>query len=182
MKVIEVTDGQIVTGAGRHPVPADCTVVEADPHTDLLKVLVHNRYAPAPTAIAFVRGFGLQQGAMASSIAHDSHNIIAIGVSDHDLARAVNLLQESGGGICFVNGDEERRMELPVAGLMGLGSCEEMAASYSAIERRVMENGCLLQTPFMTMSFLALPVIPALKITDLGLFDGERFELTALFI
>lgn len=182
MKVIEVTDGQIVTAAGRHPVPADSTVVEADPLADLLKVIVHNRYASAPPAIAFVRGFGLKHGAMASSIAHDSHNVIAVGVNDRDLARAVNLLQESGGGICFVHGDEERRMELPVAGLMGLGSCEEMAGKYSAIEHRVKENGCRLQTPFMTLSFLALPVIPALKITDLGLFDVERFELTDLFI
>ena len=181
IKVIEVTDGQIVTTAGRHSVPADSIVVEADLPADLLKILVHNRYQPAPPAIAFVRGFGLQQGAMASSIAHDSHNVIAVGSNDHDLARSVNLLQESGGGICFVNGEEEKRMELPVAGLMGLGSCEEMAASYSALEHRVKENGCLLQAPFMTMSFLALPVIPALKITDLGLFDGEKFELTDLF-
>jgi adenine deaminase len=181
IKVIEVTDGQIVTTAGRHSVPADSIVVEADLPADLLKILVHNRYQPAPPAIAFVRGFGLQQGAMASSIAHDSHNVIAVGSNDRDLARSVNLLQESGGGICFVNGEEEKRMELPVAGLMGLGSCEEMAANYSALEHRVKENGCLLQTPFMTMSFLALPVIPALKITDLGLFDGEKFELTDLF-
>lgn len=182
IKVMEVTDGQIVTGAGRHTVPADSTVVEADQQSDLLKIIVQNRYKPAPPAIAFVRGFGLQQGAMASSIAHDSHNVIAVGSNDRDLARAVNLLHESGGGICFVNGDEERRLELPVAGLMGLDSCEEMARRYSALEHRVKENGCLLQTPFMTMSFLALPVIPALKITDLGLFDGEQFELTDLFV
>ncbi|MFH1020385.1 MAG: adenine deaminase [Pseudomonadota bacterium] len=181
IKVIEVTDGQIVTGAGSHPVPLGSTVVEADPCADLLKILVQNRYAPAPPAIGFVRGFGLRHGAMASSIAHDSHNLIAIGCNDTDLARAVNLLGESGGGICFVQGEEERRMALPVAGLMGLGSCEEMARDYSAIEQRVKENGCFLQTPFMTMAFLALPVIPALKITDLGLFDGERFELTDLF-
>ena len=182
IKVIEVNDGQIVTGAGRHPVPPDHTVVEADPLADLLKILIHNRYQPALPTIAFVRGFGLQHGAMASSIAHDSHNIIAVGASDLDLVRAVNLLQESGGGICFVKGDEENRMELPVAGLMGLGSCEEMAASYSMLEQMVKENGCRLQTPFMTLSFLALPVIPALKITNLGLFDGKRFELTDLFV
>ncbi len=182
IKVIEVTDGQIVTGTGRHPVPAESTVVEADPQADLLKIIVHNRYQPAPPAIGFVRGFGLKDGAMASSIAHDSHNIIAVGVSDLDLARAVNLLQKSGGGICFVDGEEEKMMELPIAGLMGLGSCEEMAASYSILEQMVREKGCLLQTPFMTMSFLALPVIPALKITDQGLFDVERFELTDLFV
>ncbi|MFA6899455.1 MAG: adenine deaminase C-terminal domain-containing protein, partial [Desulfurivibrionaceae bacterium] len=132
--------------------------------------------------IGFVRGFGLKHGAMASSIAHDSHNLIAVGSNDTDLARAVNLMGESGGGICFVHGEEERMMALPVAGLMGLGSCEEMAQDYSAIEQRVKENGCRLQTPFMTMAFLALPVIPALKITDLGLFDGEKFELTDLFV
>ena len=182
IKVIEVTDGQIVTGVGSHLVPPGSTVVEANPASDLLKILVQNRYAPAPPAIGFVRGFGLRHGAMASSIAHDSHNLIAIGCNDTDLARAVNLLGESGGGICFVQGEEERMMALPVAGLMGLGSCEEMAKDYSAIEQRVKENGCRLQTPFMTMAFLALPVIPALKITDLGLFDVERFELTDLFV
>ncbi len=182
VKVIEVTDGQIVTGCGFHPLAAGAVIVEADPAADLLKILVQNRYRPAPPAIGFVRGFGLKRGAMASSIAHDSHNLIAIGSNDQDLARAVNLLRESCGGICFVQGEEERRMALPVAGLMGLGSCEEMAGNYSAIEQRVKENGCFLQTPFMTMAFLALPVIPALKITDLGLFDVERFELTDLFV
>ncbi|MHB8988707.1 MAG: adenine deaminase [Desulfobulbia bacterium] len=182
VKVIEVTDGQIVTGCGFHSLATGSVVVEADPDADLLKILVQNRYRPAPPAIGFVRGFGLKRGAMASSIAHDSHNLIAIGSNDQDLARAVNLLRESSGGICFVQGKEERRMALPVAGLMGLGSCEEMAGNYSAIEQRVKENGCFLQTPFMTMAFLALPVIPALKITDLGLFDGERFALTDLFV
>ncbi len=181
IKVIEVSDGQIITGAGHHRLPPDCAVVEADPRADLLKILVLNRYQQASPALGFFRGMGLSHGAMASSIAHDSHNIIAVGTNDRDLARAVNLLVESGGGICFVKGEEKRRMELPVAGLMGLGSCEEMAAAYSTIEQRVKENGCPLQTPFMTLSFLALPVIPALKITDLGLFDGERFALTDLF-
>lgn len=182
IRVIEVTDGQIVTGAGAHPLTPGSPVVEADPAADLLKILVQNRYAPALPALGFVRGFGLQRGAMAASIAHDSHNLIAIGGNDTDLARAVNLIGENGGGICFVCGEEERRMALPVAGLMGLGSCEEMARDYSAIEQRVKENGCLLHTPFMTMAFLALPVIPSLKITDLGLFDGEQFELTDLFV
>ncbi|MFQ6757863.1 MAG: adenine deaminase [Deltaproteobacteria bacterium] len=182
VKVIEVTDGQIVTGCGFYPLATGSAVVEADPDADLLKILVQNRYRPAPPAIGFVRGFGLKHGAMASSIAHDSHNLIAIGSNDLDLARAVNLLRESSGGICFVQGKEEWRMALPVAGLMGLGSCEEMAGNYSAIEQRVKENGCFLQTPFMTMAFLALPVIPALKITDLGLFDGEKFALTDLFV
>ncbi len=182
LKVIEVTDGQIVTGSGRQSVSAGSFLVEPDPATDLLKILVLNRYAPASPALGFVRGFGLKHGAMASSIAHDSHNLIAIGSNDADMARAVNLLAESSGGICFVQGEEERRMALPVAGLMGLGSCEEMAGNYSAIEQRVKENGCRLHTPFMTMAFLALPVIPALKITDLGLFDGEKFALTDLFV
>jgi len=181
MKVIEVTDGQIVTGAGCQPVAAGSHVVDADPQTDLLKIIVQNRYAPAPPSLGFVRGFGLQHGAISSSIAHDSHNLIAVGSNDQDLARAVNLLEESGGGICFVCGDEEMMLALPVAGLMGLGTCEELAENYNAIEQRVKDNGCLLQAPFMTMSFLALPVIPALKITDLGLFDGENFELTDLF-
>ncbi|MBU0681833.1 MAG: adenine deaminase [Proteobacteria bacterium] len=182
IRVIEVTDGQIITGAGRHTVPAGSTVVEADPLADVLKIVVQNRYQPAPLAVAFVRGFGLKHGAMASSIAHDSHNIIAIGGNDIDLARAINLLHDSGGGISYVDGAEETRLALPLAGLMGLGSCREMAEKYSILECRVREKGCQLQTPFMTLSFLALPVIPALKITDLGLFDVENFELTDLFL
>ena len=181
LKVIEVTDGQIVTGAGEYAVPAGSALVEPNPAADLLKILVLNRYAPASPALGFVRGFGLKRGAMASSIAHDSHNLIGIGSNDADLARAVNLLAESTGGICFVQGEEERLMALPVAGLMGLDSCEEMAGNYSVIEQRVKQNGCTLQTPFMTMAFLALPVIPSLKITDKGIFDGEKFELTGLF-
>lgn len=181
IRVIEVMDGQIVTGASQQSVVPGSTLVEADPHLDLLKIIVINRYRQAPPAIAFVRGFGLRQGAMASSIAHDSHNIIAVGINDQDLSRAVNLLVESGGGLSFVDGSEEERLELPVAGLMGLLGCAEMAHRYTTIEERVKAQGCQLQTPFMTMSFLALPVIPALKITDLGLFDVERFELCDLF-
>jgi adenine deaminase len=119
---------------------------------------------------------------MASSIAHDSHNIIAVGTDDHDLARAVNLLRASGGGISFVQGEQEKLMVLPVAGLMGLGSCQDMADQYSILEKLVKQNGCRLQTPFMTMSFLALPVVPALKITDRGLFDVKHFTPTDLFV
>ena len=181
IKIIEVTDGQIVTGTGHFSLPVNTTLVTADPHQDLLKILVQNRYHPTPPTIAFVRGFGLKHGAMASSIAHDSHNIIALGSNDHDLSRAVNLLHESGGGICYVHGQDETRLELPVAGLMSLGNCDDTARQYSAIEQRVKANGCQFQTPFMTLSFLALPVIPSLKITDLGLFDGIQFKLTDLF-
>ncbi|MBC8207766.1 MAG: adenine deaminase [Desulfobulbaceae bacterium] len=181
IKVIEVTDGQIVTGAGLYPVPDSSAFIYADPQVDILKILVQNRYQPTPPSIAFVRGFELKHGAMASSIAHDSHNIIAVGSNDQDLTRAVNLIHESSGGICFVNGNEELTLKLPIAGLMGLGSCEQVAREYAKIEQRVKENGCQLQTPFMTMAFLALPVIPSLKITDLGLFDVDKFELTDLF-
>jgi adenine deaminase len=182
IRVIEVTDGSLVTGSGRWSVPAESPLVAADSRADLLKILVYNRYQPAPAALAFVRGFGLGRGAMASSIAHDSHNLIAVGASDQDLARAVNLLIKVGGGIAFVDGHEERVMALPMAGLMALGDCQETADRYTELEARVKAGGCRLQTPFMTMAFLALPVIPALKITDLGLFDTSRFAHTDLFM
>lgn len=182
IRVIEVTDGSLVTGSGRWSVPAESPLVEADSRADLLKILVYNSYQPAPAALAFVRGFGLGRGAMASSIAHDSHNLIAVGASDQDLARAVNLLIKVGGGIAFVDGHEERVMALPMAGLMALGDCQETAGRYTELEARVKAGGCRLQTPFMTLAFLALPVIPALKITDLGLFDTSRFAHTDLFM
>lgn len=181
IKVIEVQNGELITGKSvqePHKKEGYCI---ADPSQDLLKICVLNRYTPTPPAVAFVRGFGLQKGAMASSIAHDSHNIIAIGCSDSDLCEAINEVIRCKGGITYVGQGTTLSLALPVAGLMGLASCKETAERHHQIETLCKEQGCLLHAPFMAMSFLALPVIPHLKITDRGLFDVNQFNFTPLF-
>jgi adenine deaminase len=156
---------------------------ETAPEKDILKITVVNRYAPeAPPMVAFVRGFGLKGGALASSVAHDSHNIVAVGATDEALATAVNAVIECKGGIsaCDASG-ATRVLPLPIAGLMSPDDGWSLAASYAAIDAWTKETlGCVLQSPFMALSFLALPVIPALKITDLGLFDVSRFQFTGI--
>lgn len=177
VRVIEALDGQIVTGAGTAPAPVTDGQLAADPAHDLLKIAVVNRYADVPPAVAFVRGFGLRHGAIASSVAHDCHNIVAVGASDEDLARAVNLLVENEGGISVVGpGGLEDVLPLPVAGLMSDGHAEDAAAGYARLTKAAKELGSALHAPYMTLSFLALLVIPALKLSDLGLFDGTKFE------
>ena len=153
-----------------------CARAVADPSRDILKITVVNRYKDAPPATAFVRGVGLKSGAIASSVAHDCHNIVAIGTSDEDLARVINLLIQNEGGIAAVgpNGLEDV-LPLPVAGLMSDGYAEEVAAAYVRLTRTAKSLGSPLHAPYMTLSFLALLVIPALKLSDLGLFDGHKF-------
>jgi adenine deaminase len=178
IRVIEVFDGQIVTGKLSEKIALEGGFLKADVSRDLLKISVLNRYMPkAQPAIGFVRGFGLQAGALASSVAHDSHNIVAVGTSDAALAAAVNAVIEAKGGISAVDGaGAVRVLPLPIAGLMSVRDGWELAAEYSALDRWVKEGlGCGLRAPFMSLSFLALPVIPSLKMTDLGLFDVERF-------
>ncbi|MBJ7259682.1 MAG: adenine deaminase [Chthoniobacterales bacterium] len=182
IRVIEAIDGQIVTGASE----ADATVRDgsavADSSRDLLKIAVVNRYEDKPPAVAFVRGVGLKRGAIASSVAHDCHNIVAVGASDAELARAVNLLVASEGGIAVAaEGGEDKVLPLPVAGLMSDGYAEDVAAGYAGLTRAAKELGSELHAPFMTLSFLALLVIPALKLSDLGLFDGTKFTFVPVF-
>lgn len=182
LRVIGAVDGQIVTKSEEAaPLIRDGHAV-ADPSRDLLKMAVVNRYADAPPATAFVRGLGLRHGAIASSVAHDCHNIVAAGVSDEDIARAVNLLVQHRGGIASVgpNGMEEV-LPLPVAGLMSDGFAEEVAAGYVRVTKAAKTLGSTLHAPFMTLSFLALLVIPSLKLSDRGLFDGEKFSFVPLF-
>jgi adenine deaminase len=131
--------------------------------------------------VAFVRGVGLKRGAIASSVAHDCHNIVAVGASDEELARAVNLLIANEGGICAVGGEKDHVLPLPVAGLMSDGYAEEVAGGYARLTSQAKQLGSTLHAPFMTLSFLALLVIPALKLSDLGLFDGTKFEFVPVF-
>jgi adenine deaminase len=182
VRVIEALDGQIFTGSGEAEARIENGQALADPSRDLLKITVVNRYADAPPAVAFVRGVGLQEGAVASSVAHDCHNLVAVGASDEALARAINLLIENQGGICVVDGaGREDVLPLPIAGLMSNAPAAEVATAYSRLTQRAKSLGSPLHAPFMTLSFLALLVIPSLKLGDRGLFDGNRFEFVPVF-
>ncbi|HNN70366.1 MAG TPA: adenine deaminase C-terminal domain-containing protein, partial [Ferruginibacter sp.] len=144
---------------------------------DILKIVVVNRYRNAPVARAFIKNFGIKRGAMASSVAHDSHNIVAVGVDDESLARAVNLVINEQGGVSAVYNGTEKILALPVAGLMSNEDGYKVAEDYTAIDRVTKEEmGSTLAAPFMTLSFMALLVIPHLKLSDLGLFDGDSFS------
>ena len=147
---------------------------------DLLKIVVVNRYKPSNPAIAFIKGFGFKRGAIASSVAHDSHNIVAVGADDDCICRAVNLVVQHSGGISCVNHSstkEEMILPLPVAGLMSNEDGYQIAASYTKIDNMAKSLGTLLAAPYMTLSFMALLVIPHLKLSDKGLFDGDAFKL-----
>ncbi|HVZ57910.1 MAG TPA: adenine deaminase [Chitinophagaceae bacterium] len=177
MAVIEALDGQLITRKSweKPCIRRGCLV--SDPGRDLLKIAVVNRYRDAPVAVSFIRNFGLKSGAIASSVAHDSHNLVVVGVEDRDICRAVNLLISHQGGICYVHPDLESVLPLPVAGLMSQQDGYQVADAYAQLDRLVKDHGCSLTAPFMTLSFMALLVIPHLKLSDLGLFDGDRFEL-----
>jgi adenine deaminase len=140
-------------------------------------MVVYNRYYAAPPKIAFIKNFGFKNGAIASTVAHDSHNIIAVGVSDSDIVRAINLVIQEQGGISCVNDNATKVMGLPVAGLMSLEDPYKVAADYTAIDLMAKSLGSKLGSPFMTLSFMALLVIPHLKLSDKGLFDGDDFKL-----
>ena len=182
MKVIQALDGEIVTGSFVCSTPVNNGFAVADPERDLLKFAIINRYRPAPPAIAFINGFGLQDGALASSVGHDSHNILVIGTSDQAISTAINLVIREGGGLSAVNENKQMVLPLPIAGLMTAVDGYDTAAAYSRIDRFVKaELGCSLTSPFMTLSFMALLVIPSLKLSDRGLFDGGSFQFTDLF-
>ncbi|RSK32510.1 adenine deaminase [Hymenobacter metallilatus] len=177
VRVIECFDGQLVTARQDVPARLENGLVVANVPADVLKLTVVNRYQPAPPAVAFIRGFGLRGGALASSVGHDSHNITAVGCDDASLARAVNLVIEARGGLAVVAPDgRELILPLPVAGLMSDQQGPQVAAAYTAVDALAKELGSSLQAPFMTLSFMALLVIPSLKLSDQGLFDGEAFR------
>jgi adenine deaminase len=176
--VIECFDGQLITARRDLTLPVAAGQLQPDPAQDILKLVVLNRYAPdAAPAIAFIKGFGLKQGALASSVGHDSHNITAVGYDDESLARAINLVVAAQGGLAAVGAaGSEHVLPLPVAGLMSDQPGPTVAAAYSTLDHFAKaELGSGLQAPFMTLSFMALLVIPSLKLSDKGLFDGEQF-------
>ena len=152
-----------------------------DVDRDLLKIVLCDRYGGGKPAVAFIRSFGLKQGAIASSVSHDSHNIIAVGTSDDDLAAAINAIIDVRGGISVANGEQVDVLPLPIAGLMSAGDGHQVAADYSRLDRLAKELGSHLNAPFMTLSFMALTVIPELKLGPEGLFDVASFRYVPLF-
>ncbi len=179
VNVIEALDGQLITNRISATLAVKDGALHSDVSQDVLKLAVVNRYNPAPVALGFIRNFGFKQGAIASSVAHDSHNIIAVGVDDESLCAAVNAVIRERGGISVVNGDDVQVLPLPVAGLMSALDGYEVAERYSALDKAAKELGSSLGAPFMTLSFMALLVIPHLKLSDKGLFDGDAFAFTS---
>ena len=173
---IEALDGQLITNKIICKPIIKNEVYESDVANDILKIVVVNRYKNAPVAKAFIKNFGIKHGAIASSVAHDSHNIVAVGVDDESICKAVNLVIKERGGVSAVSIQKEMVLSLPVAGLMSNDDGYKVAAAYTAIDNMVKSAmGSTLTAPFMTLSFMALLVIPHLKLSDLGLFDGDEF-------
>jgi adenine deaminase len=176
LPVIGALDGQLVTEKlDLQPLLENGQVV-GNTATDVLKIVVVNRYHTVPIAKAFIHRFGLKRGAIASSVAHDSHNIVAVGVDDESLARAINLVIDARGGVSCVDGDVDMVLPLPVAGLMSIEDGYQVADQYALIDQAAKYAGSTLASPFMTLSFMALLVIPHLKLSDKGLFDGDTFQ------
>ncbi len=183
INAIEVIAGQLITKTyiGNVKLDADGNAI-SNVEDDILKIAVVNRYHDAPIAIAFVRNFGLKKNALASSVAHDSHNIIVVGVDDESMCKAVNAIIKEKGGLSVNNNDETKVLGLPVAGLMSTDSCEVVAEKYTELVKSAKEIGCTLHSPFMSLSFMALLVIPSLKLSDKGLFNGDTFQFCNLEI
>jgi adenine deaminase len=182
IRVIEALDGELVT----NNIEADSLIVDgnlvSNTATDVLKMTVVNRYKNETASIAFIKNFGIKEGAIASSVGHDSHNIIAIGVSDEAICKAVNLIIENKGGVCAVTKTTEKVVALPVAGIMSDQPAEIIGNAYAALDAMAKEMGSTLRAPYMSLSFMALLVIPSLKLSDKGLFDGNTFKFTSLEI
>ena len=178
--VIECIDGQLITNkllVKMQPINGE---LKSDLENDLLKIFVINRYRDAPVAKGFIKNFGFTEGAIASSVAHDSHNILVVGVDDESICKAVNLVVAEQGGVSCVSSKTEMVLALPVAGLMSNRDGYEVAEAYTQIDAMAKSLGSTLSAPFMTLSFMALLVIPHLKLSDLGLFDGDEFKLSPL--
>jgi len=175
--VIEAIDGQLITNyLWEDPTITNGKII-SDTNKDILKIVVYNRYHPAAPKMAFIKNFGFKHGAIASTVAHDSHNIIAVGVNDKEIVQAINAVIQEKGGISYVKEQELKVLGLPVAGLMSKDDPYMVAEAYSTIDAMAKSLGSKLGSPFMTLSFMALLVIPHLKLSDKGLFDGDRFKL-----
>jgi adenine deaminase len=183
IRVIQTVPHQIIT----HTLVADALIVDgcvmADPKRDLAKIAVIERHhGTNQTAVGFISGLGIRRGAIASTVAHDSHNVVVAGFSDNDMRRAVEALHEMGGGLAVVaDGCILARVSLPIAGLMSDRSMAEVRDQLSELHVAATQLGCALADPFMTLSFMTLPVIPEIRITDQGIVDVNRFEIVSIF-
>jgi adenine deaminase len=179
-KVIKCFDGELVTDTMWVDM-VDQEVMNSNPESDILKMVVVDRYQTKPVSVGFINGFGFNRGAVASSVAHDSHNVVAVGVEDSEIVKAVNLVMKNKGGLVVVDDEMQDVLPLPVAGLMSDEEGGKVAEDYNRLEKTAIRMGSSLKAPFMTLSFMSLLVIPKLKLGDKGLFDGDKFEFTSIF-
>ncbi len=182
IKVMKAMDGQLITEEMVIEPKLNCGNVVADVDRDVLKLGVLNRYRKARPAMAFINNFNLKRGAIASAVAYDSHNILAVGTTDNKIVRAINLMINIRGGISLVDANDEHVLPLPVAGLMSTKDGFEIAKAYEKMDQLAKGLGTWVGATYMTLSFMALLVIPLVKLSDEGLFDGGKFKLTTLFI
>ena len=180
IRVIEALEGQLITNEIHHKSLLENGKIVSDVKNDILKMAVVNRYQNTKPAVAFIKNFGLKKGAIASSVAHDCHNIVVVGTSDEEICNAVNLIIKNTGGICAVNGAENKSLALPVAGIISDKNGWETGKLYEEIDAMAKTLGSNLRAPFMTLSFMALLVIPDLKLSDKGLFSGNSFSFVDL--
>jgi len=180
IRVVEALEGQLVTNEILEDSLIENNNLVSNIKQDILKMTVVNRYQNQKPAIAFIKNFGLKEGAIASSVGHDSHNIIAVGVSDEAICEAVNFIIENKGGICAVSNTDKKIIPLPVAGIMSDDDGETVGVKYAELDKMAKQLGSTLNAPYMTLSFMALLVIPSLKLSDKGLFNGKLFEFTSL--
>lgn len=177
LPIIEAIDGELITNKLKISLDSDANGnMQVDLKQDILKIVVVNRYQNAPPAVAFIKNFGLKYGAIGSTVAHDSHNIVVVGTNDVDIAAAVNVLIDSKGGLCALNNGEVEILPLPIAGLMSDQDGQSVSDKYKELNNKVKLMGSPLNSPFMTLSFMALLVIPKIKLSDKGLFDADSFK------
>ncbi|HEX7492964.1 MAG TPA: adenine deaminase [Bacteroidales bacterium] len=181
IRIIVATEGELLTSE-IHRSSRKTEYVTPDIDNDILKIIVKDRYKDLPPAMGFIKGFGLKSGAFASSIAHDSHNIISVGTNDLDIVNSINEIVRLKGGLAVSNDGIVKSLKLNIGGIMTTSTCEEIAYDYDLLNQLVSSFGCKMKAPFMTLSFMALLVIPDLKIGDRGLFDVKKFELVSLFV
>ena len=182
VNVIECTDGDLLTKKATASLITKDGIVQPDIFQDILKIAVVERYGSNTVANGFIKGFGLKKGAIASSIAHDSHNIVVVGYSSEMMAEAVNTVIKNKGGIAVVSEDFKDSLSLPIAGLMSNEDAYDVAEKLDVLHRMASALGCKLDSPFMTMAFMSLLVIPSIKLSDKGLFDGDSFEFMDVII
>ena len=182
VNVIECFDGELLTKKTTAKLSVKDGIIQPDVHKDISKIAVVERYGGNTVANAFIKGFGLKKGAIASSVAHDSHNIIVVGNNSDMMAQAVNRVIDDMGGIAIVSEQFSDSLPLPIAGLMSNENAYDVAQKLAILHKRAATLGCELQAPFMTMAFMSLLVIPSLKISDKGLFDGDSFEFVDVVI